>query len=164
MNEQNNDGKIQAGRHIAHPQAWGVRETKSGDPQIYVKFDLGLTWFGSLKEGRAREITLESLVTMGFMGDDLSELVSNENALDKNKDVALVVEYEANQNGEPVPRIKWVNDVDGGMKGKMDATDAIKALKMLKVKGDLAHIRKEKGVSAESQPNVNVGKDDEPPF
>ena len=160
---ENNDGKIQAGRHLAHPQTWGVRETAKGDPQIYVQFDLGLTWYGSLKEGRAREITLESLVTCGFMGDDLSELVSNENALNKKKDVSLVVEYEADQNGEPKPRIKWVNEVGGGMKGKMDATDAIKALKMMKVKGDLAHIRKEKGVSAEAL-NVNDGKDDEPPF
>lgn len=169
MNEENN-GKLRAGRHLAHVQSWGIRETQAGTPQVFVKFDLGLTWFGTLKEGRAQEITLEALVTMGFMGDDLTELVNNENALDKNKDVAVVVEYESREGkNEPQATIKWVNEVDGGnMKGKLDEKDAIAKLKSLKVKGELAHIRKEKGISEElrnmNQPNLNGQSNSGVPF
>ena len=168
------EGKLRAGRHLAHVESWGVRETKNGDAQVYVKFDLGLMWFGLLNGGRAQDFALEALVTMGFMGDDLSELVSNESALDKNKDVAIVVEYEPVEGkDEPQATVKWVNEVDGGqVKGTMDEKSAIAKLKGLKVKGELSHIRKEKGISDEmrkqsalnQQATVGQGAEGDIPF
>jgi len=164
MSEEKNDGKLRAGRHVAHVESWGVRETKSGGHQVFVKFDLGPMWFGSLNEGRAREITLEALVTMGFRGDDLSSLVKDDACLDKYKTVAIVVSYKTvDGKDEPQLNVDWVNEVDGGsVKGSLDEKSAIVALSGLKVKGDLAHIRKEKGIDANS--SVNKGKNDEPPF
>jgi len=164
--ENPNEEKIKAGNHIGQVTAWGVLEGKQA-PQVFVKTTIGLTWFGSLSE-RALNITLKSLVTMGFMGDDLSELVKNqENALDKNKDLELVVEYET-YNGETRPKIKWVNDLGGGFKNQMDSGTAVKALSGLKVKGDLMKIRQEKGITvnqvSQTFGGANFDADNDIPF
>lgn len=158
MNEQ-----ITAGDHVGQVVSWGLLEGKKA-PQVFVKMDIGLTWFGSLAEGRAREITLEALVTMGFQGDDLSDLLKYpENALDKNRDLRLVVEYEPDGNGEPKPRIRWVNDVNGGkFKNQLGEVDALKALSGLKVKGDLMKIRKDRGLDNEPKRQLNVPAGSEP--
>lgn len=142
--------KIKAGDHVGQVQAWGILEGKKA-PQVFVKMSIGLTWFGSLAEGRAREITLEALVTMGFQGDELEDLVKDPfNALDKTRDLRLVVEYEADKNGDMKPRIRWVNDLLGpGFKNQLDEGNALKALSNMKVKGDLLKIRKDKNVSNE---------------
>ena len=138
---------LKAGDHIGHVIAWGVLEGKKA-PRVFAQMDVGLSWFGSLAEGRAREITLEALVTMGFNGDDLSDLVKNPNALDKNKDLRLVVEHEPHyETGVLQANIKWVNEVSGGFKTQMDEGSALKALGSMKVKGDLIKIRNEKGVT-----------------
>ena len=158
--------KIKAGDHIGHVVAWGILEGKQA-PQVFAQMDIGLSWFGSLKEGRAREITLESLVTMGFKGDDLMQLVRNpDSALDKTKDLRLVVEYDAqntDKNGDPRAVIRWVNEI-GGFKNQMDESNALKALSGMKVKGDLMKIRQEKGVKAEPAPQTDMGDDEEIPF
>lgn len=153
-----NENKIKAGDHIGHVQSWGISKTNAGNPQVFARFDIGLTWWGTLKEGRGREISLESLVVMGFKGDDLADLVRDPmGALDKDKDLRLVVEYEADQSGELKPRIKWINDVAGPMKNQMNETDALAALANLKVAGDLMKIRKDKGVNLDAtEPSSDI--------
>ncbi len=152
-----NEPKLNAGDHIGHVVNWGLSETNGGNPQVYVAMDVGLTWFGYLNEGRAREITLEALVTMGFKGDDLADLVRNPvDALDKNKDLSLVVEHRT-YKGKTKAEIIWVNEIGGGIKNKLDEADALKALSNLKVAGDLMKIRQEKGVKTESPAQETAG-------
>jgi len=138
---------LKQGDHIAHVASWGVRETKSGAPQIFVKLDNGLTWFGSLNEGKAREITLKALFVMGFCGNDLDELVTDSDALDVNKDLRVVVEHDTDENGKIRAVAKWINEIGGGaMKGTLDHKSAVSALKGLKAKGDIMKLKKELNV------------------
>jgi hypothetical protein len=140
--------KLKAGYHDAKPTSWGILEGKKA-PQVFVKFDLGVTWFGSFAEGRAREITLEALVVMGYQADELTALVNDPNALDKGKTVSLKIGYDplkVDKQGEMRPVVEFVNEPGGGMKNALGEGDALKALMGLKVKGDLMKIRKDKGV------------------
>lgn len=142
--------KFIVGDNVGKPLAWGILEGKKA-PQVYVKTSIGLSWFGSLAEGKAMEITLTALVNMGFKYDSLDMLVKDpDGALDKNKDVIFVVEYDENRmdpkTGDPVPKIRWVNSLGGGFKKQMNEKDALAALSSLKVKGDLMAIREEMGV------------------
>lgn len=135
---------IPAGKYLARPADWGISETKAGDPQVFVKFEFGgksLTWFGSLKEGRAQEITIDSLLALGFRSNDLSELNKETTILDTTKDVQIVVEHEE-YNGKISAKIKWVNPLSVGVK-RMDAKKT-KSLKSLS--GAVLARRKETGI------------------
>lgn len=116
---------IPDGRHMAKVIDYGLSETKAGDPQVRVRFKLDgdgseITWFGSLKEGKAQEITVDALLVMGFTGSDLTALEggSGSKVLNEEKSVSIVVEAET-YNGKTTSKVKWVNSIDGGAK-KLD--------------------------------------------
>jgi hypothetical protein len=136
---------LKIGDHVGHVVSWGIREAKSGMPQVFVKTDLagGLMWFGSLNEGKAREITLKALFVMGFCGNDLTELVSDPEALDVKKDIRFTVDHDTDETGKIRASIKWVNEISGSMKGQLVDADAIKALSALKLKGDILKMKQE---------------------
>jgi hypothetical protein len=103
-----------------------ISETKGGDPQAAVTFSFEadgkshtMTWFGSFKEGKAREITIKALLTCGLKGNNPA------GELDIGKEVSIVVEDEVGQDGKTRTRIRWVNPI-GGVKNVMPA-DAAKA-------------------------------------
>ena len=118
--------KIPNGRHQARVIDYGLTETKAGDPQVRVKFKLvgdgsEITWFGSLKEGKASEITIDSLLVCGLHGTDLLILEggSGSGALNEEKIVSIVVEDEE-YNGKTTTKVKWINSLDGGAKKLSD--------------------------------------------
>lgn len=74
-----------------------------------------VTWYGYFSEA-AFERTIESLRLLGWEGDDLSDL----RGIDR-LEVSIVVEDEADLQGEFRPRVKWINALGGiAMKDKMD--------------------------------------------
>jgi hypothetical protein len=128
---------IPDGRHLANVINYGIRDTSSGDPQVSVRFKLiqdgsEITWFGSLKEGKAQEITFDTLQrVLGMQGDDLNALAggSGSGILDEKKDVEIVVANEEWQ-GKIRTKVKWVNEIGGFTKKNLDikATTKLKSL------------------------------------
>lgn len=124
---------------------YGIATTKTGNPQIMIKFNCedgkSRTWYGSLKEGRAREITIDTLLRCGFKGDDVSVLAGGHTSgqLDHNVELELVIENEVGQDGKTYERIRWVNLPGGsGFKNAMTQDDAVQVLKGLNLKSDFA--------------------------
>lgn len=141
------------GTYAARAKTWALAETSKGDPQVAVEFALldpeaemkSLAWYGYFTENTEAR-TIEALRTMGWAGDDLSDL----QGLDANE-VSIVVEEEEYQ-GKIQTKVRWVNKAGGlnvkaplsGDKAKAFATmmrDRIRAL-------DAA-----KGVKKPAQPN-----------
>lgn len=142
--------KIPEGRHLAKVIDYGLGETKGGEPQVLVQFKLEgdgseITWFGSLKEGRASEITIDALLVMGFSGGDLLTLEggAGSGVLDEKKSVSITVEAEEYQ-GKTQHKVRWVNPADGGGT-KRKLTDDKKA-KLKSFKGLIAQRRAETGI------------------
>lgn len=131
------DFKIPAGRHLAKVIDYGLSETKAGDQQVMVKLKLSgdgseITWYGSLKEGKAQEITFDTLQrVLQMQGDDLLALEggAGSQVLNETKDVEITVAHEEYQ-GKTQVKVKWINDVGGFTKKKLDvqATSKLKSL------------------------------------
>lgn len=143
--------QYKAGTWIGTVTDYGIPESTSAYPQVYVTFDVAsdptvsMTWFGSLKEGKAREITLKALLTLGFQGKDVDVLLDgpDSGAIPIGAQAKLVCE-EQEWEGTPSVRIKWINSLSGGQGVKRaDATTAKAALLKLNIKGDLARVKAE---------------------
>lgn len=142
---------IPDGRHLAKVIDYGLGKTATGKDQAWAKFKLDgdgaeIYWYGTLSEGRGREITIDALLTMGFAGNDLTALEdgSGTNALDEKKSVIIVVEQDT-YNGKTKPKVKWINSVDAPKTAKkpLDASDRAR-LKSLG--SDIAARRKEMNI------------------
>jgi hypothetical protein len=121
-----------------------LTETKAGMPQVHLSFiaDDGagekeqFHWYGSLKEGKAQEITVKALLTAGFVGGDLEDLKKE---IKPFKPVAdLLVELEDNQGKL---RIKWINAAKKATAFKGAAP---------KLAGAFAKMRQEMGLKSEA--------------
>lgn len=129
---------------------YGIGETQAGDPQVFVQFSVefpdgaaDMTWYGSLKEGKAREITLNALLNLGFKGKDVTDLLDGPDgaAIPLGIDALLVVEPNE-YNGKTTMRINWVNRPGGGGAVKRaDANTAKAKLLKLGLAGELARLK-----------------------
>jgi hypothetical protein len=137
------------GRYSAVVKDYGISETQAGDPQVFIAFDVAhgegtetLTWFGSLKEGKAQEITLKGLLAAGFTGKDVSELADGPDggALPLGIEVSLVIENEEYE-GKTRTRIRWVNKPGSGGVQRADATTAKAKLAKLGLAGKIAQVK-----------------------
>lgn len=124
----------------ALPTRIGISQTKKGNPQVACEFtdDSGKvwTWYGSLNEGKAREITFNALKTLGFTGV-LSELLKGRgiNFTDK---VSLTIDDELSEDGSKVYRkVKWINSENRGAE-LLDEATAMSKLQGLGIEADLA--------------------------
>lgn len=133
---------MENGTHQAKVKDYGFKFTKNGTIQIAVVFenDVGqcLTWFGSLNEGRALSITLDSLALLGYKGQDidlLNEGVAS-NILDINKKVLIKVEEEF-YNRKPIKKVKWINE-SGNSFERLDSNQLRAMLNNSNVKGQIA--------------------------
>lgn len=136
---------MQAGRHSAVVKDYGISETQGGDPQVFIKFDVAgedITWFGSLKEGKAQEISLKALLAAGFTGKDISELLDGPDggAIPLGIEVSLVIE-DHEYNGKKSLRVQWVNKPGGGGVQRADAATAKAKLAKLGLAGKLAQVK-----------------------
>ncbi len=130
------------GTFVANVADFGVSETKAGLPQISVTFDVNAengtsrySWFGSLKAGKAREITIKALVTLGFTGKNLADLADPaKEAIAIGTEVEVVLAEET-YDGTTRTKIQWINKVGGG--GGIAKLDADTAKAKLAALGDI---------------------------
>jgi hypothetical protein len=107
------------GTYLGKVKNYGITTTQAGEPQVAIQFGLTtpegqktLTWHGTLKEGKGREITLGALLNCGFRGDDISALADGVDggALDTDREVDLVVEDNTPPGKTEVySKVRWVN-------------------------------------------------------
>ena len=96
-----------------------IADTKSGSQQAVVTFRFiggtydgqHITWYGSLNEGKALEITTESLKVMGYDGSDDESVKKNQ--------VSLNIKHDT-YNGKTSEKVAFVNPVGG----RFNASDA----------------------------------------
>lgn len=101
--------------YVGRAASWVLGLSSTGKEQVGVKFNIltegashaELTWYGYFTDA-AFDKTLDALRTMGWSGDDLSDLTG----LDTNE-VSLVVADEV-YDGKTSARILWVNKLSSG--------------------------------------------------
>ena len=134
--------------------------SKAGDPMVAVVFrytdtdnaQKDITWRGSLKNEKAQEITIDTLILLGFNGTELALLANGpvSNVLDTNKDVEIVV-GEEDFEGKTHTKVAYVNAVGGGgFKDKLDEAGAVQKLQGLNLAATIMERRQKSGVKASS--------------
>lgn len=145
---------LEAGSYTAKVTGWRFTETKTKKLQLNVDFDVAnghnFTWraYPESTNEKAKEIMIKALRTMGFQGNAVIDLVESETALDKNKELNVVIEYEQSDNGKMYGSVKWVNEIN-----KMDDVDALTRLKNLDLKADFMAIPPRGARPAETSPD-----------
>lgn len=145
-----NSGLINEGRYLAKPTEWGITKTKSGKPNVFIAFKLeatgkNITWFGSLNQGKATEITIRTLVNCGFKFDKLTAL-DRSDALDTKTNVSLTIEHEEREKEgttHTIARVSWVNKINSL---KADKKDVATMLSGIDLRGALMAEMMEQGV------------------
>lgn len=147
---------------------YGISLTQAGKPQVTVKFTSHdgkeFTWWGSLNEGMAREITLKNLFTMGFNADTLDPLAQGlaGGALNHVQEYEIVTEEQMNPKTQKMQtRVKFINLPGQSTTGKLKTEDALKALSSINAKGDILAAKKQ---ITPAQALPKTGTEDEIPF
>lgn len=107
---------LENGVYRARASSGALGETKGGKEQVAVEFEVlddgfhgqRITWFGYFTD-KTTEGTLRALRTMGWRGDDLSDLGGIQD-----NEVSLVVEQEEYE-GKWTAKVRWVNAIGGGV-------------------------------------------------
>jgi hypothetical protein len=160
--------KINEGTHQGRIIDYSITSTKAGDPQVTILFGIDpadgghyeLQWNGSLKEGKAREITFKALKACGLRGYDIEPLADGvtSGALDTDATVNLVVEYETNpDSGKQYPRIRWINRA-ASIQNKFSRNEVKIKLGALNLKGDFMRIAQEQGITDPQKPKTEAKK------
>lgn len=149
---------MKPGKYIGKVVDYGIGETKAGLPQVLVMFAFEgeeMIWFGTLKEGKGREITIAALLNCGFKTNEIEDLAQGKGSgvLDESIDVQLTVGEEADLQGVLRTRIQWVNAPGGSsFRKKMAKPDAARVMAGMNLKADVLRIREELGKKAEALP------------
>lgn len=147
-----------AGKHIARVVDSAIWKSEKGNPVAVLMFEYKdqnanphqIAWFGHLAGG-AREITVDTLVRVGFKSNDLSDLNLGKECLDFEKDYEIVIANEPNPNkgNQLMSRVKWVNLPGGsGFRERMSKEDAVTLCKGFDLRGDFMAARQKAGKPA----------------
>jgi hypothetical protein len=143
---------------------YGISLTAAKLPQVVVQFETGkgekYTWYGSFKEN-SKEWTIKKLLTMGFSSDTLEPLANGMagGALNHLQEYDITIEEKADQNGQVRKQVAWINlPGQSAIRGKLEASDALNALKGLNLKGDILAAKK----SLPMMPQQKTGTDEIP--
>lgn len=129
---------IKPGKYHAVVLDYGVSTSKAGLPVVNVKFGFGehtLMWSGSLKDGKAMEMTVKTLITLGLSSvDRMHELTDGAKSglLDTAKEFEIDVQTETYE-GKTFLKIKWVNDI--GFRNLMTKEAFKAALATMNIRG-----------------------------
>lgn len=176
--------KIEAGRYEARIVNYGIGTTKAGNPQVMVLFEFEdkdqdrheITWYGTLKEGRGQEITIDSLLVMGMVGNDLTALADGVESglLNVDSPVNITVALETTEQGQTFAKVQWVNALGGkAFRDKLSKNEAQVKLGALNLKGAVMSRRKETGIQDTGQTykkasggfdSYNPAEEDDLPF
>lgn len=158
---------VKAGKYTAKIIDAGLMATKKGDPMVTIRMGFTdeeknareMTWFGATIGG-AREITVQTLIRLGFKSDDLSDVAFGKEQFEYEADYEIVVENEANLTGVLVPKIKWINlPGSSAFREKMSKADAVKLCGGMSLKADFMDARQKLGKP--KQPTTTI-KNTEP--
>src|SRR5690606_18467371 len=141
---------------------------QAGDPLAFIVFTFKdgdqvchLTWHGSFKEGKAREITLKALALCSNKvqrGNELvpSIVVSGIDALADGKasrmldvvnEVSIDVDLDTNpRTGKTYPKIKWINPASGIQQRLMTRDDVKIKIAGMQLGADLIKIGQENSI------------------
>lgn len=165
--------QIKPGIYQATISNYGIGVTQNGNPQVMILFNFQdhenapreMTWYGSLKEGKAQEYTLKTLLYCGFSGSDPAEIADGieSGLLDHITPVKITVE-EHEYEGKKSMRVSWVNKIGSkAMEKRITKSEAKLKLGTLNLKGTLAAVRQETGIKAEPRPaKAAVGQNNPP--
>lgn len=160
--------KIAAGKYLAKVADYSIRRTQAGKPEPIVRFrwmdksneEFQWNWRGSLNEGKAREITLKTLVLCGLTTNNLENLCDGPESCTLNLDqsVSITVELEVGQDGKEYPVIKWVNDPSAtqGFKDEMSKEEAAQKFNEMGIVADLLRLRSEMKSPSKQQAQVEI--------
>lgn len=176
--------KINPGRYYARVSDYGFVASQAGDPLAFIVFAFKdgeilhhLTWRGSFKEGKAREITLKALALCSNKIQRGNELVPSivlsgldpladgkaSKMLDMEGEVSIDVELETNpKDGKVYPRIRWVNPAGGTHQRLMLRNDVSIKLAGMNIKADLIKLGQETAIKHEPRVIANDELDNLP--
>jgi hypothetical protein len=153
---------IPVGKYTAKIESWSVAPP-AGDPPlpaIVVTFmtDLGpVNWRGNLKEGRVREITIKTLVSMGFRGTNLREFANPDgDTLDRNLMFEITIEHYDGKRGGKFATVRYVNPVGGNKYAGVPVQEADALLGGLDIRGELHSASLELGIALPNAPLKNI--------
>lgn len=149
---------------------YGTSETKSGNPQVFIKFGFEhegaakeLTWYGSFVGG-AKDITLKTLIYCGLQPQMYNQLVNFRNGvasnmLDLNKVLNIDVQEEPKMDGSGMRTvIQWVNDPNlAPAAKKIDEAKNAQFFGQMGFDGDLVRLAGELGVPLNNGGQATMG-------
>lgn len=149
---------VNEGKYTAKIKDYGIGTTKEGQPKAMIIFtfkdekglDQELVWSGSFKEGKAREITIDALLTCGLKGDNPLAMVGGieTGILNADQEVQIQVKNEL-YNDKTYSKIAWINKLGGRMfQDKVD----VQKFAGLNLKADVVARRKETGIKDDGVP------------
>ena len=150
-----------AGRFRATAKEGDYGYAKTGTEQVAVLFELEtgsrLTWYGYLTE-KTQDRTIESLLHCGVSNiETLAGLGS--------KEVELVVQHEADQEGKTRARVAFVNALgSGGVAMKTRMSDGARKSVAARLKGNFMKMQREQGVAPALKRDDAPLADDDIPF
>jgi hypothetical protein len=108
---------IEEGSWRARAVSGALGKASTGNPQVGVELEIlegpstgaHITWYGYFSEATFAR-TVQSLRLMGWRGAMLSDL----NGLGRHE-VRVVVEHEANQDGQLIAKAQWINELSCGV-------------------------------------------------
>lgn len=162
------------GNFEAKIKDYGVSETKSGNPQVYVRFyfeyegaQKELTWYGSFVGG-AKDITLKTLIYCGLKPQHYGQLTNLWNGvqsgmLDMEKVLVLDVQEEPKQDGSGMRTVvQWVNDPNVAPQiKKIDQAKNAQFFGTMGFDGDLVRLAGEMGIPLNNGGNHTMGQNNQ---
>jgi hypothetical protein len=136
---------VAEGKYKGSVLDYGIGLTKAGLPQVLMVVEftdhLGakheMPWYGTLKQGPGKNITLQALKACGFpteARDRLHELAAGVDSglLDLTREVQVTIAHEQDDQGRPMARVRWINSPGGAiMSKKISVEEAAEAMKKI---------------------------------
>lgn len=134
---------------------YGIIKTKVGDPSPVIIFEIALddqvhsvNWFGSFKDGMAREISLKALACCGFVQLNAFPRLAlgvDSGLLDTDKLLDLTVEVKTDDEGKSFPQVRWINDSARRFRNSLGVEEAAALMATMGLESDFAMIAKQNG-------------------
>lgn len=149
---------------------YGVSESKSGNPQVYIKLNVEaegsaktLTWYGSFTGG-AKDITLKTLINAGLQPQHYGQLANlnkgvASSMLDITKVLEADVQEEPKQDGSGVRTVvQWLNDPTAAPQiKKIDEAKNLQFFGSMGFENDLVRLAGELGISLNNGGQATMG-------
>lgn len=140
------------GKYVAHVIDADIWKNNKGNPVAVVAFgytdDEGnpqqISWMGQTTGG-AREITVNTLVLLGFSSNNLADLTRGKEVFNHDSPYEIVLENEIYE-GKTRTRVKYVNLPGGsGFREKMSREEAVQLTAGLNLGADFMQARQKLG-------------------